>query len=87
MTFVRLSIVAANLATVSWSAMGLAPNMTFVNLFDSVKAGKYTIIPTSKKPTRSETGKVFSKKAKTVLSALDQTLNIVEVTHPCLAHM
>ena len=80
MTFVCLSIVAANLTIVAWSVVSVAADMTFANLFDSVKAGKYTIIPTSEKLTRSEIEKVFIEKDKTVLSVVEQRLNMVEVT-------
>ena len=62
MTFVCLSIVAANLTIVAWSVVSVAADMTFANLFDSVKAGKYTIIPTSEKLTHSEIEKVFIRK-------------------------
>jgi len=54
--------------------------MTFTNLFHSVKAGKYTIIPVSEKLARSEIEKVFVGTDKTALSMVDQRLNVVEMT-------
>ena len=54
MTFECLSIVAANLTIIAWSIVSVAAAMMFTNLFNSVKVGKYTIIPTSRKLTRSE---------------------------------
>jgi len=54
--------------------------MTFTNLFDSLKAGKYTIIPVSEKLAQSEIEKVFVGTDKTALSMVDQRLNVVEVT-------
>ena len=80
MTFVCLSIVVDNLTIVAWSIVSVTADMTFTNLFDSLKPGKYTIIPTSKKLTHSEIEKVFIGKDKTLLSVVDQRLNIVKVT-------
>ena len=59
MGFVCVSVVTANLAIVAWSVVSVEDDMTFTNLFDSVKAGKYTIIPVSEKLARSEIEKVF----------------------------
>ena len=53
--------------------------MTFRDLFDSVKAGKYAIIPASEKLTHSEIKKALVGVDKTALSVVDQRLNVVEV--------
>ena len=71
MAFVCVSVVTANLAIVSWSV---------VSVEESVKAGKYTIIPVSEKLACSEIEKVFVGTDKTALSMVDQRLNVVEVT-------
>ena len=52
MAFVYISIVEANLAIIAWSIVSVGVEMTFRDLFDSVKAGKYAIIPASEKLTR-----------------------------------
>ena len=80
MAFVCVTVVAANLAIVAWSVVSLEDDMTFTNLFDSLKAGKYAIIPASEKLTRSEIEKVFVGTEKTTLSMVDGRLNVVEVT-------
>ena len=80
MAFVCISIVAANLAITAWSIMSVGVEITFRDLFDSVKAGKYTIIPASEKLTRSEIEKVLVGADKTALSVVDQRLHVVEVT-------
>jgi len=61
-------------------SLGVEDDMTFTNLFHSVKAGKYTIIPVSEKLARSEIEKVFVGTDKTALSMVDQRLNVVEMT-------
>ena len=40
MAFVCISIVAANLTIIAWSVVSVGADMTFTNLFDSVKVGK-----------------------------------------------
>ena len=52
MAFVYISIVEANLAIIAWSIVSVGVEITFRDLFDSVKAGKYAIIPASEKLTR-----------------------------------
>ena len=44
MALVCTSIVAANVTIVVRSVVGVGADMTFRNLFDLVKDGKYTII-------------------------------------------
>jgi len=80
MAFVCVSVITANLAIVAWSVISVEDDMTFTNLLDSVKAGKYTIILVSEKLARSEIEKVFVGTDKTALSMVDQRLNVVEVT-------
>ena len=80
MAFVCISVVTANLAIVAWSVVSVEEDMTFTNLFDSVKTGKYTITPVSEKLTRCEIEKVFVGTDKISLSMVDQRLNVVEVT-------
>ena len=52
MAFVYISIVEANLAIIAWSIVSVGVEITFRDLFDLVKAGKYAIIPASEKLTR-----------------------------------
>ena len=80
MAFLCISIVAANLPITAWSIVSVGVEMTFTDLFDSVKAGKYAIIPASEKLTPSEIENVLVGADKTALSVVDQRLHVVEVT-------
>ena len=78
-SYVSVYVASANKTLVPWTIVTLDPVDRFVDLYQSIQAGKFSIVKTSSEISDASLESVWIGKDKTQLSQVDKSMNVSEV--------
>ena len=79
MTLVNISIIEGHRVIISWIVVHVEPNITFIRLFQIIKAGRHPGICCTTELSRTKLEKVLVGLSKTSFSIVDGNLLVDEV--------
>ena len=78
-SYVSIHVASANKTLVPWTIVTLDPVDRFVDLYQSIQVGKFSIVKTSSEISAASLESVWIGKDKAQLSQVDKSLNVSEV--------